>query len=215
MCSKGCNLCLEHDIFVVVQWPNPYFGALLLIPGPLCVVSLATFTNEILMSSEGASRAKGLHVLLSVYEIAAMSALSRSILVFLSWLMDASPTSASEALGQFLLTTLERGQKNEYAADNSRFLKPVPIIKMLKFASENTKRSKTAVQRIHAAEGARYVFERMLAVAADSSDAIDLQHILSYPLKYPFLWPIVMGHPWRQRKQFWQGCLNGKMKKLC
>ena len=98
--------------------------------------------------------------------------------------MDASPTSASEALGQFLLTTLERGQKDEYAADNSRFLKPVPRIKMLNIASENTKRSKTAVQRIHAAEGARDVFECtcMLAIAADSSDAIDLQHILSYPL---------------------------------
>ena len=109
--------------------------------------------------------------------------------------MDASPTSGSEALRQFLLTTLERGQKDEYAADTSRFLKPVPRIKMLNFASENVKRSKTAVQRIHAAEGARDGFDCMLAVAADSSDAIDLQHIHIYPLtQVPLPWPIVIGH---------------------
>ena len=30
----------------------------------------------------------------------------------------------------------------------------------------------------------------------------------TYSLKYPFPWPIVLGHPWRQRKQLWQGCLN-------
>ena len=53
---------------------------------------------------------------------------------------------------------------------------------MLNFAAENAKRSKTAVQRVNAAEGARDVFGRMLAVAADSTDALDLHHILSFPL---------------------------------
>lgn len=99
-----------------------------------------------------------------------------------------SGRTAKDATSAFLLSTLERGKhlrlafQDECAADTSRFLKPVTRIKMLNFAAENAKRSKTAVRRVNAAEGARDVFGRMLAVAADSTDALDLQHILSFPL---------------------------------
>ena len=53
---------------------------------------------------------------------------------------------------------------------------------MLNFAAENGKQSKTAARRANAAEGVRDVFGRILAVAAETSDELDLHHILSYPV---------------------------------
>ena len=55
-------------------------------------------------------------------------------------------------------------------------------IKILNFAAENAKESKTALSRVNAAEGVRDVFGRILAVAVKTSNALDMLHILSYPI---------------------------------
>ena len=52
----------------------------------------------------------------------------------------------------------------------------------MNFAAENVKESKTTVRKMNAAEGVGDVFGRMLAVAAKTSDALNLHHILSYPV---------------------------------
>ena len=94
----------------------------------------------------------------------------------------------TEVTKTFLLGTLERGKnlrlqfQDECAVDSSRFLKPVTRVKMLNFAAENVQKSKTAVRRVNAAEGVRDVFGRILAVAAKTSNALDMLHILSYPV---------------------------------
>lgn len=75
-----------------------------------------------------------------------------------------SGKTAKEVTKTFLLGTLERGEKHriqfqaECAVDCARFLKPVARIKMLNFAAENVKPSKTSVKKMNAAEGARDVF---------------------------------------------------------
>ena len=68
------------------------------------------------------------------------------------------------------------------AVDGLRFLKPVAMIKKLNFAAENVKKSKTTVKTMVAAEGVRDVFGRMLVVAAKTTNAFNLRHILSYPV---------------------------------
>ena len=60
--------------------------------------------------------------------------------------------------------------------DGSRFLKRVARIKMLNFAAENVKQSRTTNRRVNAAEGVRDVFGRILAVAAKTSDSLNLRH---------------------------------------
>ena len=76
----------------------------------------------------------------------------------------ASGKAANELTKHFLLGTLERGRtlrlqfENECLVDGSRFLKPVARTKMLNFAAENVKRSKTAMRKVSAAEGVRDVF---------------------------------------------------------
>jgi hypothetical protein len=52
---------------------------------------------------------------------------------------------------------------------------------MYNFASENVKQSKSVARRVNEA-GVRDVFGRMLAVAAKTSNALDMPHILSYPI---------------------------------
>ena len=99
-----------------------------------------------------------------------------------------SGRAANEATKRYLLETLNRGNKlrmqfeKECEEDESRFLQPVAKTKVLNFAAENVKSSKGAVRKLKAAEGVRDVFGRILAVAAKKSDALDLQHILSFPI---------------------------------
>ena len=54
-------------------------------------------------------------------------------------------------------------------------MKPVARTKMLNFAAENVKRSKTVIQRVSAAEGV----QDDLAIVAETSDTLDLHHILA------------------------------------
>ena len=54
--------------------------------------------------------------------------------------------------------------------------------KILNFAAENVKRSKTGIRKVSAAEGVRDVFGRILAVVTKTSDTLDLHHVLSYPI---------------------------------
>lgn len=99
-----------------------------------------------------------------------------------------SGKAANEGTQKFLLGTLERGRtlrlqfENECSVDGSRFLKPVARTKILNFAADNRKRSKTGTRKVNAAEGVRDVFGRILAVVAKTSDTIDLHHVLSYPI---------------------------------
>jgi len=99
-----------------------------------------------------------------------------------------SGKAANELTKNFLLGTLERGKtlrlqfEDECLVDGSRFLKPVARTKMLNFAAENVKRSKTAMLKVSAAEGVRDVFGRILAIVAKTSDTLDLHHILGYPI---------------------------------
>ena len=61
------------------------------------------------------------------------------------------------------------GKKNiegECAVDGLWFLKLVARTKIVNFAAENVKESKTAVQKINAAEGVRDAFGQMSAVVA-------------------------------------------------
>ena len=53
---------------------------------------------------------------------------------------------------------------------------------MLNFPAENVQKSKTAVRRVNAAEEVRDVFGQILTVAAKMSSALDMLHILSYPV---------------------------------
>ena len=99
-----------------------------------------------------------------------------------------SGKSAKDTTEKFLLGTLERGAhlclqfQHECETDGSRFLKPVARVRMLNFASENVKTSKTAARKVNAAEGARDAFGRILAVVGATSDAVDLNHILRFPI---------------------------------
>ncbi len=99
-----------------------------------------------------------------------------------------SGKAANEGTKKFLLRTLERGRtlrlqfESECLVDGSRFLKPVSRTKILNFAAENRKQSKTSTRKVNAAEGVRDVFGRILAVVAKTSDTIDLDHVLSYPI---------------------------------
>ena len=77
--------------------------------------------------------------------------------------------AAKEVTKTFIFGTPEREGlwlkfEGECAVDGSRFLKPVARTKMLEFAAEDVKESKTAVRKMNAAEGVRDVFGRMLAV---------------------------------------------------
>ncbi len=95
-----------------------------------------------------------------------------------------SGKAANEGTKKFLLRTLERGRtlwlqfESECLVDGSRFLKPVSRTKILNFAAENRKQSKTSTRKVNAAEGVRDVFGRILAVVAKTSDTIDLDHVL-------------------------------------
>ena len=99
-----------------------------------------------------------------------------------------SGKAANEETTKFLLSTLKRGRtlriqfETECSEDESRFLKPVARTKVMNFAAENRKRSKAGTRKVNAAEGVRDVFGRILAVVAETSDNIDLHHILSYPI---------------------------------
>ena len=67
--------------------------------------------------------------------------------------------------------------------DGARFLKPVARTKVLNFATENIKESKTKIRKVNAVEGVRDdVFGQILAVVAKASDPLDLRHVLSYPI---------------------------------
>jgi hypothetical protein len=55
---------------------------------------------------------------------------------------------------------------------------------MLNFAAENVKKSKSAVRKMDAAEGVRDVFGQMLAIVANTSNAFNMQHILSHPVRH-------------------------------
>ena len=52
----------------------------------------------------------------------------------------------------------------------------------MNFASENVKASKNFSKRVGAAEGVRDIFGRIIAVAAKSSNNLDLRHLLSFPI---------------------------------
>ena len=113
----------------------------------------------------------------------------------------ASGKVAKEETKRFLLPVLGRGADLRYKfakeceTDSVRFLKPVSRTKILNFAAENAKRHRpsSADQKSKAAEGVRDVFGKILAVAAHSNSAINLQHILSFPsLIYCSLLLIVM-----------------------
>ena len=52
----------------------------------------------------------------------------------------------------------------------------------MNFASENLKASKNFSKRVEAAEGVRDIFGRIIAVAAKSSNNLDLRHLLSFPI---------------------------------
>lgn len=88
----------------------------------------------------------------------------------------------------FLLGTLERGKslrlkfESECATDGSRFLKTVSRMKILNFASENVKVSRSKGRRLDAAEGVRDIFGRIISIAAKTSDTLDLHHLLAYPI---------------------------------
>ena len=66
--------------------------------------------------------------------------------------------------------------ESECLIDGSRILKRVARIKMLNFAAENVKQSRTTNRRVNAAEGVRDVFGQILAVAAKTSDSLNLRH---------------------------------------
>jgi len=75
-----------------------------------------------------------------------------------------SGKAANEGTQKFLLGILERGRtlrlqfENDCSVDGSRFLKPVARTKILNFAADNRKRSKTGTRKVNAAEGVRDVF---------------------------------------------------------
>ena len=102
----------------------------------------------------------------------------------------ASGKVAKEETKQFLLSVLGRGADLRYKfakeceTDSVRFLKPVSRTKILNFAAENAKRHRpsSADQKSKAAEEVRDVFGKILAVAGHSNSAINLQHILSFPI---------------------------------
>ena len=100
-----------------------------------------------------------------------------------------SGKAANEGTKKFLFGTLERGRKlrlqfeNDCSVDGARFLKPVARTKVLNFATENIKESKTKIRKVNAVEGVRDdVFGQILAVVAKASDPLDLRHVLSYPI---------------------------------
>ena len=102
----------------------------------------------------------------------------------------ASRKVAKEETKQLLLLFLGRGADlrckfaTECEMDSARFLKPVSRTKIQNFAAENAKRHRptSAAQKSKAAEGVRDVFGKTLAFAAHSNNAINLQHILSFPI---------------------------------
>lgn len=137
------------------------------------------------------------------------------LLLILSIIIISSGKAANEGTKNYLLGTLKRGRTlrlqfgNECSVDGSQFLKPVARIKILNFAAENRKRSKTGIRKVSAAEGVRDVFGRILAVAMlpihSTYLAISLQKCL-------FLLPIVMGFPLRLTRQLSQKLLKANKK---
>ena len=71
--------------------------------------------------------------------------------------------------------------------------------KVLNFATENNKGVKNKDTEMNTAEGASDVFGRILAVAPKTSDALDVCHVLSYPItEVPLSLAIMMGLSLRQ-----------------
>ena len=130
-----------------------------------------------------------------------------------------SGKAANEETKKYLLGILERGRtlrlkfETECSVDGSRFLKPVARTKILNFAAENRKRSKTGARKVSAAEGVRDVFGRILAVVAKSSDTIDLHHVLSYPItEVPLSFAHSDGIPLKTDKATLTKALESKQK---
>ena len=130
-----------------------------------------------------------------------------------------SGKAANEETKMYLLGILERGRtlrlkfETECSVDGSRFLKPVARTKILNFAAENRKRSKTGARKVSAVEGVRDVFGRILAVVAKSSDTIDLHHVLSYPItEVPLSFAHSNGIPSRWTRQLSQKPLKVNKK---
>lgn len=102
----------------------------------------------------------------------------------------ASGKNANKETEQFLLDTLLRGRQlwlwfeEECATDSSRFLKTVVRQKILNFTAENVRvnGTKSTMRKLVAAEGIRDVFGRILALANRTSDTLDLENILCYPI---------------------------------
>ena len=99
-----------------------------------------------------------------------------------------SGKTVKKQTSKFLLGNLQRGKdlrlkfSTECSIEGTRFLKPVQKTKILNFASENVKASRNFSKRVEAAERVRDIFVRIIAVAAKSSNNLDLRHLLSFPI---------------------------------
>ena len=96
--------------------------------------------------------------------------------------------AASSETTSYLLSTLQRGDEarhtfeRECLTDSTRFMKTLSRIDIKNFAKENIKRKTMESRKPNVAEGVRDIFARLLTLAARESRAIDLHHILYYPI---------------------------------
>lgn len=132
-----------------------------------------------------------------------MKALGKTIDTFCNPFSDEAPSTlvniatgraANAATQSYLLSTIRRGQEarekfeEEWDENRKRFTQPIKKVKVANFAAENTKKGPLASASKRAqtnAENLRDAFVKMIVVASQDS-AVDLRHILKYPIiKYP------------------------------
>ena len=91
--------------------------------------------------------------------------------------------AASSETTPYLLSTFQRGNEarhkleRECLTDSTRFMKTLSRIDI-----KNIKRKTMESRKLNVAEGVRDIFARLLILAARESKAIDLHHILCYPI---------------------------------
>ena len=96
--------------------------------------------------------------------------------------------AASSETTSYLLSTLQRGNEarhkfeRECLTDSTRFMKTLSRIDNKNFAKGNIKRKTMESRKLNVAEGVRDIFARLLTFAARENKAIDLHHILCYPI---------------------------------
>ena len=122
--------------------------------------------------------------------------------------------ATSSETTSYLLSTFQRGNEarhnfeRECLTDSTRFMKTLSRINI-----KNIKRKTIESRKLNVAEGVRDIFARLLTLAARESKAIDLHHILCYPITdVPLSLAHADGTPLKTEKASLTKLLESKIK---